>query len=298
MICARTYPKARWVSLAGLFLAGMLVPRAAWSQSSWPSFPNNTAISVTSGGNVGIRTANPIEAIDVAGHMRLGYEIDNGDAWLYARSNQTSFGASSILYIGNGTQKSWNSTAGANGGAMVSLWSNGSFGPGNLNFYGGGTTGNISFITSDSTRMMVTAAGNVGIGTTTPQYRLAVNGTIGTKEVVVTNTGWADYVFQPGYRLRPLGELKAYIGANRRLPGVPSEAEVKEKGIGVGEMQAKLLAKIEELTLHVIQQNEDSQQLRDRIAVLETRMAGGSKIEGSDAGRNCRLGKTTWKTLE
>jgi hypothetical protein len=49
--------------------------------------------------------------------------------------------------------------------------------------------------------------GNVGIGTTAPQYRLAVNGTIGTKEVVVTNTGWADHVLKPEYRLKPLDRI-------------------------------------------------------------------------------------------
>jgi ribosomal protein S15P/S13E len=106
----------------------------------------------------------------------------------------------------------------------------------------------------------------VGIGTTTPQYRLAVNGTIGTKEVVVTNTGWADYVFRPGYRLRPLSEVDAYIQANHRLPDIPSEAEVRENGVSVGSTQAKLLAKIEELTLHVIQQEKDRHSLRERMA--------------------------------
>ena len=116
--------------------------------------------------------------------------------------------------------------------------------------------------------------GNVGIGTNIPQYKLAVNGTIGAKDVIVTNTGWADYVFRPGYRLRPLSEVGAYIQAHRRLPDIPSEAEVKEKGVSVGEMQAKLLAKIEELTLHMIQQEKENRELRERLARLETRAAG------------------------
>ncbi len=104
----------------------------------------------------------------------------------------------------------------------------------------------------------------MGIGTTTPQYALAVNGTIGTKEVIVTNAGWADYVFQPGYRLRPLSQVAAYIRENQRLPDMPSESEVKEKGVGVGEMQSKLLAKIEELTLHMIQANERNDRLEQQ----------------------------------
>jgi len=123
-------------------------------------------------------------------------------------------------------------------------------------------------------RMAVISNGNVGIGTTNPQYKLAVNGTIGAKEVIVTNTGWPDHVFRPGYRLRPLSEVAAYIRAHRHLPGIPSEAEVKEKGVSVGDMQAKLLAKIEELTLHMIQQDKENQELRQRIVQLETRVAG------------------------
>jgi hypothetical protein len=55
-----------------------------------------------------------------------------------------------------------------------------------------------------------------------------------------------DYVFRPGYRLLPLSEVNAYIQANHHLPDIPTEAEVKEKGVSVGDMQAKLLAKVEE----------------------------------------------------
>jgi hypothetical protein len=72
------------------------------------------------------------------------------------------------------------------------------------------------------------------------------------KEVLV-NTGWSDYVFGPGYRLAPLSEVADYIDANGHLPEIPSAKEVKEKGVSLGEMQAKLRAKIEELTLHMIE---------------------------------------------
>jgi hypothetical protein len=102
-----------------------------------------------------------------------------------------------------------------------------------------------------------------------------VAGTIGAEEVLVTSTG-ADYVFEPGYRLRPLSEVAGYIQANHHLPDIPSADEVKQKGMGVGEMQAKLLAKVEELTLHMIQAEErnnrleeQNQELRDRLARLE-----------------------------
>ena len=92
---------------------------------------------------------------------------------------------------------------------------------------------------------------------------------------MVTNTGWSDYVFQASCRLQPSSEVTEYIQANHHLPGIPSEAEVKEKGVSVGDMQSKLLAKIEELTLHMIQQDKENRQLRERVAQLEVHTAGG-----------------------
>ncbi len=118
---------------------------------------------------------------------------------------------------------------------------------------------------------------------TNPQSKLAVNGNITAKDVMVTNTGWSDYVFQPGYRLPPLREVGAFIQANHHLPGIPSEAEVKAKGVSLGDMQAKLLAKVEELTLHMIQADErnnrldeQNRELRDRLARLEQGAAGAT----------------------
>ncbi len=114
--------------------------------------------------------------------------------------------------------------------------------------------------------------GNVGIGTTDPQYPLSVNGTIQAKEVLV-NTGWSDYVFDPDYRVKPLTEVAAFIKANHHLPDIPSEAEVKEKGVSLGDMQSKLLAKMEELTLQMIQLDEKNKALEKKLAQLEGRQS-------------------------
>ena len=129
--------------------------------------------------------------------------------------------------------------------------------------------------------------GTVGIGTTNPcnnplappACKLSVAGAIQAQEVVV-NTGWADYVFDPAYRLRPLREVADYIQANHHLPEIPSQAEVNEKGVSLGEMQSKLLAKVEELTLHMIQAEERNDRLEQRNRELQDRIA---KLEGSAA---------------
>lgn len=115
----------------------------------------------------------------------------------------------------------------------------------------------IRLITNDGStyyeRMRILSNGNVGINTKNPTYKLSVNGTIGAHEVNVTTTGWADYVFAPEYKLMPLSELKAFIQKNGHLPDVPTEAEVMENGINLAEMNVKLLEKVEELTLYVIE---------------------------------------------
>lgn len=104
--------------------------------------------------------------------------------------------------------------------------------------------------------------GNVGIGTTNPgNYKLNVYGSIRANEVVV-NTDGADYVFAPDYKLLSLHEVESFIIENNHLPDLSPAVEMQEKGMNVSEMQTKLLQKIEELTLYVIEQNK-------RIELLE-----------------------------
>jgi len=96
---------------------------------------------------------------------------------------------------------------------------------------------------------------------------LGIKGKLTAAEVNVKSGGWADYVFLPDYLLMPLPELEAYIKHNGHLPNIPTEAEVLQKGIGLGEMNAKLLEKIEELTLYIIEQENKLQ----KMEILETR---------------------------
>ena len=120
--------------------------------------------------------------------------------------------------------------------------------------------------------------GTVGIGTSQPSQCgtttatcvLTVNGAMTAKEVVVTSAITADYVFRPDYRLAPLNEVERFIKSEHHLPGVPSEADVRQSGVNLGAMQALLLAKIEELTLHLIRAEQDNQELKNRLTRLET----------------------------
>ncbi len=109
------------------------------------------------------------------------------------------------------------------------------------------------------------AMGNVGIGTTNPgSYKLAVEGKIGAREIEVKTGSWADFVFAESYCLRSLEEVERFIGQHGHLPDVPSEDEVLEQGINLGEMDATLLQKIEELMLYTLAQQKEIEALKER----------------------------------
>lgn len=118
----------------------------------------------------------------------------------------------------------------------------------------------------------VTFNNNVGIGTNAlSQYKLAVNGKIIATEIIVKEygNGWPDYVFANNYNLRSLDEVESFIGENGHLPEVPSAKVVEETGVGVGEMNAILLKKVEELTLYAIQQGKLIKALEEKLEKLE-----------------------------
>jgi len=119
-----------------------------------------------------------------------------------------------------------------------------------------------------NTRIHVNTSGNVGIGTSDPQSKLAVNGTINAKEVKVTYSGWSDYVFDENYDLPAIEKVESYLIANKHLPDIPSAREVERKGIAVSGMLAMQMQKIEELTLYIIEQNRKIKKLEEQMANL------------------------------
>ena len=98
---------------------------------------------------------------------------------------------------------------------------------------------------------------------------LRMDGKLYAKEIRVKTDVWSDYVFQNNYELKTLKELENFITQNKHLPDVPPEKEVMEKGVNVGEMDAILLRKIEELTLYVIEQEKKINRLQHQLDQLQ-----------------------------
>lgn len=99
--------------------------------------------------------------------------------------------------------------------------------------------------------------GRVGIGTDEfGSHKLTVEGSIGAREIKIQTGVWSDFVFEEDYHLPTLEEVEKHIKEKGHLKDIPSAMEVKENGVFLGEMDAKLLQKIEELTLYVIELNK------------------------------------------
>lgn len=128
------------------------------------------------------------------------------------------------------------------------------------------TVGNIP----NGNAFSVARDGNISIGTTSPNSKLTVNGNIRAREIKVENGNWPDYVFQCDYQLPSLQETDKHIKEKGHLPGIPSAKEVKASGIDLGEMNGKLLQKIEELTLHLIEQNKKMSTMQNDIEILKS----------------------------
>jgi hypothetical protein len=129
------------------------------------------------------------------------------------------------------------------------------------------------FKTNNTTKMTILSNGNVGIGTTSPGSLLTVNGKISSEEIKVENiaatkfslTGiQADYVFEKGYKLRSIYEVEKYIKENNHLPDIAPASETST-GVDMADFNSKLLQKVEELTLYIIELKKENDDLNSKI---------------------------------
>ncbi len=203
--------------------------------------------------SVGINTMTPGYNFDVNGVMHsnnqlLVDQLGANNAGVWVRGNPTG-DASMILQGGAGNwQAYWFSAdngvlrIGGNGGVEPTL---GAF--------------NIDYL------------GNTAIGgNTASNYKLDVYGNLRANLVVVNTTG-ADFVFDTTYRLSPLPELERYIHANHHLPEVAPAKQMQEQGLDLGDNQTRLLQKVEELTLYIIDQDKKMAKMQSEIDLLKTR---------------------------
>jgi len=204
----------------------------------WGAGITNTALTIDPSANIGVGKTNPSAKLDVAGIVKVGTGATPGYI-SFARGNDGNY-QGFVGYAGiDGTEFSMSNAGG------------GTF----LTFKTGGNT----------EQMRIDNFGNVGIGTTNPTDKLSVNGNIKTKKLIVTQNGWADYVFNDEYYLRPLTQVENFIKENKHLPEVPTAKEVEKNGVDVGDTQALLLKKIEELTLYIIELKKETEETKREL---------------------------------
>lgn len=169
---------------------------------------------------------------------------------------------------------------GKNGGAVV--WASND---GTLSFSTIGDNGSTNqWVSSPAVattycRLKISPDGKIQIGRAltnaslhSANYKLAVDGKVVAQSIYIVNsTDWADFVFEPTYRLMPLPELEQYLQRYKHLPSVPSAQEVKTDGIDLGAMQVRLLQQVEELTLRVIELDKQNRHLQAEVTALSTK---------------------------
>lgn len=207
-------------------------------------------------GNVGVNTTSPTTKLAVS---------------VAANSLQNLLSLENTDSSGAGAQFSF-IHAGAVKGSLISRWDGAAW---EMRLGGAADYGSyLSFFTNNGSlgeRMRIAANGNVGVGVSNPSYKMEVDGSVRATSFVSNSTTYADFVFKPDYKLRPLADVAAAIQRDGHLPDIPSEAEVKAQGVDLARQQAKLLQKVEELTLYAIEQNKRIEAMSEKIVRLEHR---------------------------
>lgn len=227
------YIKTWTYNASAPFTNGMLIG----SSPGYPIFlSTNYGVSmmIANNGNVGIGTATPDSKLSIYS----GTVASNDNTYMISlrgRNPLIDFRDENNIAYG-----------------YIKSWTHSPYAPFTNGMLIGSTPGNPIFLSTNYALSMIIANnGNVGIGTANPTYKLAVNGNIRCKELVV-ESNWADYVFDEKYRALPLDSLELYIQKYNHLPNIPSAKEIQEKGLNVGKIQQKMMEKIEEMALYIL----------------------------------------------
>lgn len=217
---------------------------------------------------------------NASGHSKYHFDIIDGDGsgWNRTLTLATTPGTVATGFVGIGNvnpafplhMKSFNSNewqaVWENGEAKAYLAHEGGFGmylttgkPNSSSRYA------MQVANADQTHFYIRDDGNIGIGVNAPDAKLHVDGKIISEEVKIQVVNGADFVFEEEFELRTLEETEVFIMENKHLPEIPSAAEMKEKGLVLGEMNILLLQKIEELTLHLIRQQKEIDDLKATV---------------------------------
>jgi hypothetical protein len=209
---------------------------AAAGQSNMPdaTIKNNIRMMINKNGNVGIGNSSPISKLHVTdGYLSIDGSTNRWNTWDVRMA--TPLGSAWVT------------------STPTTDWQYLSFGMTETGWYWGKSP---NTITSN--------------GATNIKYalKLTTGGLLHAREILVDLNGWSDFVFSNEFKLKPLDEVEKFIKEKKHLPDVPSESEVLKDGINLGEMDAILLQKIEELMLYTIEQQKLINNMKTEIDAL------------------------------